>query len=64
MFAPAFADPVVGMHAATALQRSRNAEHGRGQPIEVAQAGSRRVMTAEQVIHHLTGELLSARESL
>ncbi|HET9063162.1 MAG TPA: CoA transferase, partial [Candidatus Binatia bacterium] len=63
MFAPGgFADPVVGMHAATALQAALAHREitGEGQLIEVAQVEAVAAMTAEQVIHHsLTGELLS-----
>jgi crotonobetainyl-CoA:carnitine CoA-transferase CaiB-like acyl-CoA transferase len=63
MFAPGgFADPVVGMHAAAALQAAlaHRERTGQGQLIEVAQVEAVAAMTAEQVIHHsLTGELLS-----
>jgi crotonobetainyl-CoA:carnitine CoA-transferase CaiB-like acyl-CoA transferase len=63
MFAPGgFADPVVGMHAATALQAalSHRDRTGEGQLIEVAQVEAVAAMTAEQVIHHsLTGEVLT-----
>ena len=60
MFAPGgFADPVVGMHAAAALQAAlaHRDRTGEGQLIEVAQVEAVAAMTAEQVIHHsLTGE--------
>lgn len=63
MFAPGgFADPVVGMHAAAALQAAlaHRERTGEGQRIEVAQVEAVAAMTAEQVIDHsLTGELLS-----
>jgi crotonobetainyl-CoA:carnitine CoA-transferase CaiB-like acyl-CoA transferase len=63
MFAPGgFADPVVGMHAAAALQAAliHRERTGEGQLIEVAQVEAVAAMTAEQVIHHsLTGEILS-----
>jgi crotonobetainyl-CoA:carnitine CoA-transferase CaiB-like acyl-CoA transferase len=63
MFAPGgFADPVVGMHAAAALQAALAHREltGQGQLIEVAQVEAVAAMTAEQVIHHsLTDELLS-----
>jgi crotonobetainyl-CoA:carnitine CoA-transferase CaiB-like acyl-CoA transferase len=59
-FAPGgFADPVVGMHAAVALQAAlAERETTRvGQLIEVAQVEAVAAMTAEQVIRHsLTGE--------
>lgn len=63
MFAPGgFADPVVGMHAAAALQAAlaHRERSGEGQLIEVAQVEAVAAMTAEQVIRHsLTGELLT-----
>jgi crotonobetainyl-CoA:carnitine CoA-transferase CaiB-like acyl-CoA transferase len=63
MFAPGgFADPVVGMHAAVALQAALadRERTGEGQLIEIAQVEAVAAMTAEQVIHHsLTGEVLS-----
>jgi crotonobetainyl-CoA:carnitine CoA-transferase CaiB-like acyl-CoA transferase len=63
MFAPGgFADPVVGMHAAAALQAAlaHRDRTGEGQLIEVAQVEAVAAMTAEQVIHHsLTGEVLT-----
>jgi crotonobetainyl-CoA:carnitine CoA-transferase CaiB-like acyl-CoA transferase len=63
MFAPGgFADPVVGMHAAAALQAAlvHRDRTGEAQQIEVAQVEAVAAMTAEQVIHHsLTGGLLT-----
>jgi crotonobetainyl-CoA:carnitine CoA-transferase CaiB-like acyl-CoA transferase len=63
MFAPGgFADPVVGMHAAAALQAAiaHRERTGEGQLIEVAQVETVAAMTAEQVIHFsLTGVVLT-----
>jgi len=63
MFAPGgFADPVVGMHAAVALQAalSRRDENGEGQQIEVGQIEVVAAMTAEQGIRHeISGELIT-----
>ncbi len=62
-FAPGgFADPVVGMHAAVALQAAlaERERTGAGQLIEVAQVEAVAAMTAEQVIRHsLTGEIVT-----
>jgi crotonobetainyl-CoA:carnitine CoA-transferase CaiB-like acyl-CoA transferase len=62
-FAPGgFADPVVGMHAAVALQAAlaERERTGEGQLIEVAQVEAVAAMTAEQVIRHsATGEILT-----
>jgi crotonobetainyl-CoA:carnitine CoA-transferase CaiB-like acyl-CoA transferase len=63
MFAPGgFADPVVGMHAAVALQAalSHREKTGEGQQIEVAQIEVVAAMAAEQVIRHeLTSEIVA-----
>jgi crotonobetainyl-CoA:carnitine CoA-transferase CaiB-like acyl-CoA transferase len=63
MFAPGgFADPVVGMHAAVALQAAlaERETSGKGQLIEIAQIEVIASLTAEQVIRHsIAGELMT-----
>jgi crotonobetainyl-CoA:carnitine CoA-transferase CaiB-like acyl-CoA transferase len=57
-----FADPVVGMHTAVALQAAltHRDRSGEGQLIEVPQSELLTCMTAEQTLHHaLTGERLT-----
>jgi crotonobetainyl-CoA:carnitine CoA-transferase CaiB-like acyl-CoA transferase len=63
MFAPGgFADPVVGMHAAVAVQAAlaHRERSGEGQLIEVAQIEVVAAMTAEQVIRYeISSEVLT-----
>jgi len=63
MFAPGgFADPVVGMHAAVALQAAlaEREASGKGQLVEIAQIEVIASLTAEQVIRYsLAGELMT-----
>ena len=62
-FAPGgFADPVVGMHAAVAVQAALAERElsGAGKLIEITQVEAVAAMTAEQVLRHsLTGEIMT-----
>jgi crotonobetainyl-CoA:carnitine CoA-transferase CaiB-like acyl-CoA transferase len=63
MFAPGgFADPVVGMHAAVALQAAlaERERAGEGQLVEIAQIEVIASLTAEQVVRYsIAGELMT-----